>query len=523
MPEKITEDALYEKLLAKKPGLANFPRAEVMAKVYAKKPELRDAVIAAPAAGEDTAFDTPTGASGTVAGVGLGQWPETITARQAITTPGVLPAIAGLAAMPLTGGLSLLPAAGLTGLAMGGGEAARQLIAGGEKTPTEAAIKIGKEAGIGAGSVLVFGAGSAALSGLRSYVAQSPRILTALARTASALTGKKLSAETILEGIQRPGVSAKMPQIEAAVSSEKASNLAASGLKEAQLRGGQTLIRLQKRLKNQRLLMGKEIEKVDNQLVDMSMRAGKEKIDLSVAAGKMFDEFYLPTIGNPILKDLPGTIKLGNKLTEIAVNPVISVGDAIKTKRIISQIYEDFSNKGVMNVQDINTLNLAMKGIRKELDIAIKGKAKDLGFTGYKKTYQNFSKFADDYDSELLPIFGAKEGRMSVEARINNLAGQANAGDLRLEIIKDAKRFLPKDVHEKTTAKVMDDFTDYLVLNSIYKDFSGAPSSLTVGLARLAVEPAVKGLSKVRAPIPPYSPSIPARLTGPAISGITGE
>lgn len=518
MPEKITEDALYEKLLAKKPGLAAFPRAEVMAKVYAKKPELRDAVIAAPAAG--TSFDVSTGASGTVAGVGLGQWPETVTARQAITTPGVLPAIAGLAATPFTGGLSLLPAAAATGLAMGGGEAARQLIAGGEKTPTEAAVKIGKEVGIGAGSVLVFGAGSAALSGLRSYVAQSPRILTALARTASALTGKKLSAETILEGIQRLGVSAKMPQIEAAVSSEKASNLAASGLKEAQLRGGQTLIRLQKRLKNQRLLMGKEIEKVDNQLVSM---AGEGKIDLSGAAKRMYDEFYLPTVNNPILKDLPGTKQLGNKLAEIGANPVISISDAIKTKRIISKIYEDFSNKGAMAVQDIDTLNLAMKGIRKELDSAIKGKANSLGFTGYKKTYKDFSKFADDYDSELLPMFGAKEGRMAVEARINTLAGQANAGDLRLEIIKDAKKYLPKDSHEKTTAKVMDDFTDYLVLNSIYKDFSGAPSSLTVGLARLAVEPAVKGLSKVRAPTPPYSPGIPARLTGPAISGITGE
>jgi hypothetical protein len=462
----------------------------------------------------------------TVSGQDMGKWPRMATVREIASKPGLLPAVGGLALGMATPGLGLLRAAGAVGLGMSGGEGYRQIAAGGEKTVGESLSKIGEQQALGVGSTLLLGAGGQAFSGIRSYVANSPRILNALAKTVGSLTNKTLNPKTILEAIQRIGVAEKMPGIEKTVadikyapSTSKIANLAESELAQTQKQGGVTLLRLQNRLKNQRLLMGKEIEKADNQLIDIAQKKADSYVDLTDIGDNIYKEYYLPVIDNPVLKDLPGIKALGNKLAEIGANPVISIADAIKAKKLIAKVYEDFSKKGVMNIQDIDTLNLAMKQIRKGLDGKIKEKAVSLGYSDYAKTYKRFGKYADDYDSELMPILGSGENRMAVENRINKLAGQVNAGDLRLEIIKDVKKFVPKDSHTKVTEKTMDDLTDYLVLNSIYKDMGSAPSSFTVGLSRLALEPVTKSLVKIRN-AKPYIPTV-AKTVTPAIEGIT--
>lgn len=500
MDNQITEDELWNRIVKRKPALAKFDRQEVLNRVFQRKPELRDSIIYAPrqeladnTLESDAPQYTQAGAMQTV------DW---------FKKPGNLAMTAGLLAAPFTGGQSIPAAIGTQALIGGGGEAARQILKGGEETSLESAKKIGLEAAKGGAFQSLFAAPSLAYGGLRNYIASSPRVLNAIAQTIGAVTKKDIKPNTILEGIQRSGLPEKMGQIEKATEKvkyagdQKVANLAMSEMKTTQAKAVDVLGRTQARLKNQRILLGKQIEKVDNELVSHAKNSVNKygvdanNINLEGIGQKMVTEFYEPIKNNPILKDTVGIKKLEDVLVNISKKPNITIDEAIKTKRLIANIFEDFSNKGRMSVADNDTITLAMKGIRKELDTAIKSKATQLGFKGYSKTYNNFSKFADDYDSELLPMFGSKESRMAKLERVKRLTDQVNSGDLNLEVVKGTKAFVPND----KTGKVMDDLTDYLVLNSVYKDMSGAPSSMAVGLARMGLEPITKSLVKVRAP-----------------------
>jgi hypothetical protein len=428
---------------------------------------------------------------------------------EALTSPTAMSLGAGLAAAPFTEGMSLLPQIATMGAVQGGAALAGQKLRG-EETDL---LKAGKEAGKGALWQGVFGAPVAAYQGVRSYIANSPRILDKLAKFAATTVKRDIKAPTILEAIQREGVPAKMESVERATekikfSSDKATaNLAMTEKKKAEEIGVNALNRAQQRLKNQRIYYGKQIEKADNELVSLAKSKqvwpggmNANSISLDDISKKAFLDYYEPIRSNPILKDSVSLGKLESTLANMASKPTITIEEAIQAKRLIPKIFEDFSNKGVMAVKDIDTLTLAMKSIRQGLDKALKQKAKDLGASNYATAYKKFGKFADDYDSEFLPMFGAKEGKMASAARFNSLTGLVNSGDLRLEVVKHIKDFIPKDSHGGVTAKVIDDMTDYLVLSSLYKDLGSAPSSTVVGYLRLGMEPAIKNLAKIRAP-----------------------
>ena len=428
----------------------------------------------------------------------------------ALTSPTALSLGAGLAMAPFTEGMSLLPAMGAMGAAQGGAELVGQKLRG-EETDI---LKAGKEAGKGALWQGVFGAPVAAYQGVKSYIASSPRILDKLAKLASTAVRQDIKAPTILEAIQRGGVPAKMEAVERATKKVKYSsdkdvaNLALTEKKQSQAMGVNALNRIQRRLKNQRLYYGKKIEKADDELISLAKSkqvwpggTDANSIPLDDISRKAFLDYYEPIRSNPILKDSVNLGKLEATLANMASKPTITIKEAIQSKRLISKIFEDFSNKGTMAVRDIDTLTLAMKSIRQGLDKAIKNKAVELGASNYAQTYKKFGKFADDYDSEFLPMFGAKEGRMASASRFNNLTGLVNSGDLRLEVVKGVKDFIPKDAHGKVTAKAVEDMTDYLVLSSLYKDLGSAPSSSFVSYLRMAMEPAVKSLAKIRAPM----------------------
>ena len=241
-----------------------------------------------------------------VSGQQLSNWPRMATAREIAATPGLLPAVGGIAAGIASRGATLLPSAAAIGFGMAGGEAYRQITAGYEPTATEAFTKILTQSAIGTGGTLAVGL---PLAGISKYISTSPRILSLLAKFIGNVTNKQLKPTTILEGVQRLGVAEKMPQIERNVAATKyapmtakESNLAANELAESQKMGGYALTRLQARLKNQRLLMGKEISKADDKLV---LKAGNPDIDLTNIGQNLYNEYYLPAVNNPVLKDLP--------------------------------------------------------------------------------------------------------------------------------------------------------------------------------------------------------------------------
>lgn len=166
----ITEDELYAKIIKRKPELAKFDKQIVLAKVYARKPELKGMVTSAPPA---TDFSVSTGATGTISGIN----PTSISPivkdanirETAMKGAQMLPAVAATTTSALATPLPIPARAGIVGLAAGAGEAGRQLATralGGisPSTSGEAAKKIGTAVG-GAAALETVGSAAFAAGG----------------------------------------------------------------------------------------------------------------------------------------------------------------------------------------------------------------------------------------------------------------------------------------------------------------------------------------------------------------------
>jgi hypothetical protein len=289
--------------------------------------------------------------------------------------------------------------------------------------------------------------------------------------------------------------------------------LAAENVTTATKMGAEKMASVQKGLKDMRGLAGKEIDAVDNLLVETARAKGNNLIDLSPIA-KEIDDTILAIETNSILSGAVNTAKLKAIGKNIAKNPSMPIDDAIKTKRMISSIFEDFSNKGVMAIKDRDLLTETMSSVRVQLKDAIAKKAEELGVKQFGEVYKSFGKFADDYDTELLPLFGSKEGAKFLEDRFISLSNEITRRGNVLENVQGTIGSLFPSSNAKEVANSISDLTDMLLVRSIYQDIGHAPSSGVIGLVRsMMASPAaqsfVKGanITKAGRAIAPQMPS----------------
>jgi len=346
--------------------------------------------------------------------------------------PKLLPAAgmvaASMAAAPFVAGMALPTAAALgIGAAAAGagvGKIAEQKVTGQDINMAE----VGKSAGEAALWESGFRALGMAAKPIASYVANSPRILNAIARITSSLTNKGVSTSSILEGMQRPGLGGKMGKIEETTKNIKygkpsVRNLAMDEVTVAKKEGAAVLGNVQKTLRDIREEVGKEIDAVDEALDMAAFKKGDNYIDISPVTKNIADDLSFIQ-ANPLLKDAISTTKLENIVQNVAKQPDMTIADAIKTKKTIQKVFEDFSNVWVMKVKDMDILEQSMKDTRQILDGIIKKKAVDLGMPEYADTYEKFGKYAYDYDETLMPLFGSKEGQMATTSRLELLQAE---------------------------------------------------------------------------------------------------
>lgn len=460
------------------------------------------------------------------AGRSLSITPEQV--GKVATTPGVLPAATAMLAAPLTGGMSAIPAALAIGAAAAGGEAARQGLTG--KLDVGGIAKEGALGALGEGAVRGTLAGAeAGINAVKGYAANSPRLLSEMARFFTTLTKKEVKPQTVLEAMQRPGMAAEMTEAERIASEAKfakepaSRNMAMTEKVVVANRGAKKLGEVQTELRNLRTMSGKMIEKADTDLAMIAKAKKMDLIDLGPIAKEVYDDIYRPMATNPILKDAPGMKQLETKLAEMAADPAITIEDAIKTKKLIAKIYEDFGNKGVMAVPEVKTLSLAMTKVRQGLDKAIKERATAIGYKDYEKVYKSYGEFANNYDTNLLDWFGSKEGHKQIVGRFNKLSGEINTKAVNLDMLKGIGDTLPNNAASAHIRKQIKELSDELVLHNLYTDIGSAPSSWWTGLVREYVaHPAIKGLVKVAQPTKTVLPKTIPGATPAGLLGLSG-
>lgn len=425
---------------------------------------------------------------------------------------------AGAAATPFLGGMGAIPAGlvamGAAGAGAATGEAARQKIEGEEMSPKKMAVT-GATYAAGEGLFQTIGI---AANAAKNYIINSPRILDKIARILASVTKGEYTKSNILGALDRAGVPAAMKAIEAETEAVKfaprgTGKLAAENVTTATKVGAEKMASVQRGLKEMRTLAGKEVDAVDNLLVETARAKGNNIIDLAPIA-KEIDDTILAIETNPILSGAVNTTKLRTIGAKIAKNPNMAIDDAIKTKRMISDIFEDFGNKGVMAVRERDLLTETMSSVRVKLKEAIQKKADELGIKEFSRVYKDFGKFADDYDTELVPLFGSKEGAKFLEDRFISLSNEITRRGNVLENVQGSISTLFPSKNAQDVAKNISDLTDMLLIRSIYQDIGHAPSSELTGMIRaMVVSPTaqkfIKGanVSKSGKAISPTMPS----------------
>lgn len=422
--------------------------------------------------------------------------------------PKLLPAAGmiagGMAAAPLTAGMSI-PATMAIGGAMAGagaglGKGIEQKIEG---QPLDMG-SISKEAGKAAAWETGFRTIGITAPYVARYVAQSPRILNGIAKVLSAFTKGEYTSHNILEAMERAGVPAAMKAIESETEALKfaprgTGKMSAENVTVATKKGGEKLAQVQKDLKEMRDTAGAEIGKADAELVTVANQKGVNSIPLKDIVNDL-DAEILEIETNPILSQVVNVGPLKKMLAELTKKPnaSMSIEDAIKTKRMISDLFGDFGNRGAMTVQESSLVQRSMMRTRTKLKELIQGKASDLGLTGFKDAYGKFGDFADDYDITLKPLFGSKEGGKFLEDRFIGLSNEiARRGNV-LENVSNTSKLLYPTQKVGEVSKNINDLTDLMILRSIYQDIGHAPSSEITGMVRsLFVSPLAKKAIKM--------------------------
>jgi hypothetical protein len=430
---------------------------------------------------------------------------------------------------------SLLPVAGMmAGSALGPpGILAGAAYAGGGAMAGKAAENIIRGEGVSKGTIwegakgaalegFFRGAGVAAEAAIK-YVANSPRILNALANIASGLTKGEYTPFSIKSALERAGVPGAMKAIEEETEATKFAprgkgNLAVENVNIATKKGSEKMAEVQNNLKAMRDAAGKEVGRVDDLLAKTATQKGETIATTEITNAIKQDIKDIKD--NPLLAPIINTKKMEALVKSLEKTPTMTVEQAIKARRLIKKEFEDFSNKGAMAVKDYDLVSQTMSKSRVKLKELIQLKAKQLGITEFDDVYKSFGKFADDFDDNLAPLFGSKEGAKFLEDRFISLSNEIVRRGNVLENIQNTKSLLLDD-RTGAVAKSIDDLTDMLIIRSLYQNTGTSPSSPTAGVFRkMVVEPLVQSFVKagnIAEAAKPLAPATPT-LVAPAIS-----
>lgn len=409
--------------------------------------------------------------------------------------PSLLP-VAGMMAGSALAGPGVLAGMAGAGLGAAAGKAGEVAITG-EGTAKEVGVEALKS---GAIEGLFRGLGVTA-SAVKNYVVNSPRILNTIADLLSSATKGEFTSSNLKTALERAGVPGAMKAIEGETDAIKFAprgkgNLAIENVNVATKQGAEKMAEVQKGLKEMRILAGQEVAKADDLLIEAARRKGESIINLEPIAKELGQEI-LAIKNNPVLSPVVNTRKLEHLLKSLNKEPNLSIDDAIKTKRMISSIFEDFSNKGVMTVKDADMVSSFMAKTRVKIKELIHQKARDLGVTQYDEVYSKFGEFADNYDETLQPLFGSKEGAKFLEDRFIQLSNEITRRGNVLENVQNTSKLLFPAKNAEQVGKGINDLTDLLIIRSIYQDVGAAPSSGLVGAIRkFVVSPVAKGFVK---------------------------